>query len=90
MAENPKVASKFDRSGGKGIKAPHISTPGGAAHPSGSALTARGDGHVMPRQGDIQHGGAKTTHYPPGNTSNVKSVSSKTPLMTDSIKQMKR
>lgn len=82
MADNPKVQSKFDRSLGRGLKAPRISTPGGVAPIAHQSIGLRKvDGKLT---------APKVEHIAPGNTYNRKMLSpGKTTLQTDSIKQMK-
>lgn len=51
MRENPVVHSKFDRSRGMGLKAPHLSHPGEVAKPTGSKHDGFNEnGHMYPHE----------------------------------------
>ncbi len=48
--ENPTVRSKFDKSQGKGLPAPHLTHPGEVAKETGSKHTGFNEnGHMMPK-----------------------------------------
>jgi hypothetical protein len=64
IKENPPVRSKFDKSQGKGLPAPHMKFPGGIVKESGSPNGA----------GFTEHGHMLPHHRSPQNTDRVSSV----------------
>lgn len=54
---NPTVHSKFDRSHGKGLKAPHLSHPGETAPITGTKVAGHTEnGHKLPKH--VKYGGS--------------------------------
>jgi len=50
VRDNPAVHSKFDRSHGKGLKAPHLSHPGQVAPVTGTKVAGHTvNGHKLPK-----------------------------------------
>lgn len=50
VRDNPTVHSKFDRSQGKGLKAPHLSHPGEVAPLTGTHVKGHTpNGHMLPK-----------------------------------------
>jgi hypothetical protein len=65
--ENPPVRSKFDKSRGKGLPAPHIGHPGATAPLTGTTIPGHNEnGHKLPTERGNSHGGIKTHHHEPG------------------------
>lgn len=57
VRDNPAVHSKFDRSRGKGIPAPHISHPGGTAPITGTKVAGHTEhGAKLPKH--VKYGGS--------------------------------
>ena len=66
MASNPAVHSKFDRSHGRGIPAPHVGHPGGTLSITGTKIPGHNEnGRLEPRSVDPGVGPHKVTHHPP-------------------------
>jgi hypothetical protein len=65
---NPVVRSKFDKSHGKGLPAPHLKHPGEVAKESGSKYPGHTEnGHKLPvERGTNFSGGITTHHHEPG------------------------
>lgn len=64
---NPPVRSKFDKSQGKGLPAPHLKHPGETAKETGSTYPGHtSNGHKMPTERTHGFGGHTRTHYGPG------------------------
>lgn len=65
--ENPKVRSKFDKSQGRGLPAPHLSHPGATAKVTGSSHPGHTEnGHKLPVERMNGVGGIGARHYSPG------------------------
>jgi hypothetical protein len=91
---NPPVRSKFDRSRGKGLKAPHLSHPGEVAKESGSGHAGFMDsGHMMPKDVTPRLGTGSHEHIETGRLGGVNPMDSHRKegnyLMTDSIAREK-
>jgi hypothetical protein len=55
MAENMKTRSKFDRSHGKGLKAPHMGFKGATAPITGTVVPGHNDGgHMIPMEQKVK------------------------------------
>jgi hypothetical protein len=92
---NPAVQSKFDRSHGMGLKAPHLSHPGEVAPMTGTKVAGHNEGgHKMPVDVTPKMGGHKVSHHAPehlGSNMADGERMAKTPnaMMTDSIRSEK-
>lgn len=66
--ENPTVRSKFDKSQGKGLPAPHLTHPGETAKETGSKHPGHNEnGHKLPTERSVGLGGSHLRHsYTPG------------------------
>jgi hypothetical protein len=66
--DNPKVSSKFDKSQGRGLPAPHLKHPGEVAKESGSSHPGHtSNGHKLPTERSVGLGGSYLRHeYSPG------------------------
>jgi hypothetical protein len=60
---NPPVRSKFDKSQGKGLPAPHLSSPGKTAKVTGSSHSGHTEnGHKLPTERSVGLGGGHLRH----------------------------
>src|SRR5271154_5506904 len=68
IKENPEVRSKFDKSQGRGLPAPHLKHPGEVAKETGTHMPGHNEnGHKMPTERSVGLGGSHTrSHYSPG------------------------
>ena len=66
--DNPPVRSKFDKSQGKGLPAPHLKHPGEVAKETGSRHPGHNEnGHKLPTERSVGLGGSHLRHnYTPG------------------------
>lgn len=66
VGSNPTVHSKFDRSQGKGLKAPRLSHPGETAPVTGTHMPGHNpNGHKEPVHTSHGYGPPKVTHHTP-------------------------
>lgn len=66
VRDNPPVKSKFDKSQGRGLPAPHLKHPGEVAKETGSKHPGFNEnGHLLPKEGAMAFGGVKTHHHEP-------------------------
>jgi hypothetical protein len=64
---NPSVRSKFDKSHGKGLPAPHLKHPGETAKPTGTKMPGHTEnGHKLPVERGLSKGSHLHHGYTPG------------------------
>jgi hypothetical protein len=68
IRNNPPVRSKFDKSQGKGLPAPHLKHPGEIAKDTGTRMPGHNEnGHKLPAERSVGLGASHLrTHYGPG------------------------
>ncbi len=67
IRNNPTVRSKFDKSQGKGLPAPHLKHPGEVAKETGSSHPGHTEnGHMLPQERNVGMSGHKVTHHEVG------------------------